>query len=146
MAGGPINEQGLPTNYNFKPDWEVSPRETKKMLDEGANVMVIDVRLKPEWDFAHVKGSILVPLDELEARGGEICAMVEENPGCVVLTLCHHGIRSLKAAAILREQGIANVKSIAGGIELWSLGADKSVPRYERQGARVWAAGAKPPA
>lgn len=144
MSGAQLNEKGLPVSYHFKPDWEVTPLETKKMLDEGANVLVVDVRLKPEWDFAHVKGSVLVPLDELEARAGEICSMVEENPTCVVLTLCHHGVRSLKAAAFLREQGIPNVKSIAGGIELWSLGADKAVPRYERQGAKVWAAGARP--
>ncbi|MBN8597182.1 MAG: rhodanese-like domain-containing protein [Planctomycetes bacterium] len=144
MAGTQLNEQGLPASYHFKPDWEVTPRDTRKMLDEGANLLVIDVRLKPEWDFAHIKGSVLVPLDELEARAGEICSMVEENPGCSVVTLCHHGVRSLKAAAFLREQGVPNVKSIAGGLEAWSLGADTSVPRYERQGAKVWAAGSIP--
>lgn len=144
MAGANLNDRGLPESYHFKPDWEVTPRQAKAMLDEGANVLVIDVRLKPEWDFAHIKGSVLVPLDELEARAGEIQSMVEENPGCSVLTLCHHGVRSLKAAAFLREQGIADVKSIAGGMELWSLGADASIKRYERQGARVWAAGTSP--
>lgn len=144
MTGAQLNDQGLPASYHFKPDWEVTPRETRKLLDEGGNVLVIDVRLKPEWDFAHIKGSVLVPLDELEARAGEISAMVEENPTCAVLTLCHHGVRSLRAAAFLREQGIANVKSIAGGIEAWSLGADPTMPRYERQGARVWAAGSNP--
>lgn len=145
MADSHLNDRGLPASYHFKPDWEVTPRETKAMLDQGANVLVIDVRLKPEWDFAHIKGSVLVPLDELEARAGEIQSMIEENPGCQVLTLCHHGVRSLKAAAFLREQGIAGVKSIAGGMELWSLAADSSVKRYERQGAKVWAAGANPP-
>lgn len=138
---GELNELGLPRTYVFKPEWEVTPRETKKQLDEGANVLVIDVRLQSEYDFAKVKGSVLVPLDELEARAGEIAAMVEENPGCTVLTLCHHGVRSLRAAAFLREWGVGDVKSVAGGIEAWSLGADASVPRYERQGARVWAAG-----
>ncbi|MGH7243486.1 MAG: rhodanese-like domain-containing protein [Phycisphaerales bacterium] len=144
MSGTHLSDKGLPASYHFKPDWEVTPRETKKMLEEGANVLVIDVRLKPEWDFAHIKGSVFVPLDELEARAGEICSMVEENPGCQVLTMCHHGIRSLKAAAFLRDQGVPNVKSIAGGMESWSLGADTTVPRYERQGAKVWAAGAMP--
>ncbi len=141
---GTLNAQGLPNGYVFKPDWEVTPRETKAMMEQGANVLVVDVRLKPEWEFAHVKGSVLVPLDELEARASEIQAMVDENPGCRVLTLCHHGIRSLKAAAMLRDHGIPDVKSVAGGMEAWSLGADTSVPRYERQGAKVWAAGARP--
>ncbi|MBL8876238.1 MAG: hypothetical protein JNM86_10625, partial [Phycisphaerae bacterium] len=59
MAGTQLNEQGLPASYHFKPDWEVTPRDTRKMLDEGANLLVIDVRLKPEWDFAHIKGSVL---------------------------------------------------------------------------------------
>ncbi|MBS0192488.1 MAG: rhodanese-like domain-containing protein [Phycisphaerales bacterium] len=129
---------GLPAGYAFKDEWEVAPRTLKRLLDEGANVLVIDVRLQPEYDFARIPGSVLVPLDELQTRAEEIIGMLEENPGCKVLTLCHHGVRSLKAAAFLRECGIASVKSIAGGIEAWSTGVDPSVPRYQRQGANVW--------
>lgn len=131
---------GLPTDYHFKPDWEVTPVEAKRLLDTGAGVLVVDVRLESEWDFAHVKDTVHVPLDELETRAEEIQALASGKPGCQVLALCHHGIRSMKAAAYFRSIGLTNAKSIAGGIEAWSKGADPTVPRYERQGASVWPA------
>ncbi|HEX8875412.1 MAG TPA: rhodanese-like domain-containing protein [Phycisphaerales bacterium] len=131
---------GLASDYNFKPDWEVTPVEAKRLLDSGAAVLVIDVRLDPEWDFARVPSTVHVPLDELESRADEIRELAEKTPGCQVLALCHHGVRSMKAAAYFRSIGLANAKSIAGGIEAWSKGADPGVPRYERQGSSVWPA------
>lgn len=131
---------GLASDYNFKPDWEVTPAEAKRLLDTGANALMIDVRLEPEWDFAHVNNSVLIPLDELETRADEIRDLAAKKPGCQVLALCHHGVRSMKAAAFFRSIGLSNAKSVAGGIEAWSKGADPSVPRYERQGASVWPA------
>lgn len=47
---------------------------------------------------------------------------------CVVY--CHHGVRSLNVAAWLRQQGLDNVRSLAGGIDGWSLLIDPSLPRY----------------
>jgi len=47
-----------------------------------------------------------------------------------VICYCHHGMRSLDAAAWLRFQGIERAKSLAGGIERWSLDVDPNVPRY----------------
>jgi len=39
------------------------------------------------------------------------------------------GGRSMKAALFLRGQGI-DAKSMAGGIDAWSLDIDPGVPRY----------------
>jgi len=47
-----------------------------------------------------------------------------------VICYCHHGMRSLDAAAWLRFQGITKAKSLAGGIERWSVEIDPKVPRY----------------
>src|SRR3954469_6211501 len=33
-AGAGLDERGLPPGYAFKPDWEVTPREVKSMLDK----------------------------------------------------------------------------------------------------------------
>jgi adenylyltransferase/sulfurtransferase len=71
-----------------------------------------------------------VPLSELEKRHDEI----EPAPGQQVAILCHHGVRSLKATHALRalRKDLAQCRSVAGGIELWSRAADPAVPRYER--------------
>lgn len=123
----PLDERGLPRGWAFKPEFEVTPREASQAAP--SRVVIVDVRTAPEWEIARVAGSVHIPLDELERRADEI-----ESEGRDVLVLCHHGVRSLKGALALRALGIAGAKSIAGGIEAWSLGVDSRVPRYERSG------------
>jgi rhodanese-related sulfurtransferase len=65
-------------------------------------------------------------LHELESRLGEL------DPDADVAFLCHHGVRSLRAAALARAHGLARAVSVAGGIDLWSLSVDPSVARYRR--------------
>jgi rhodanese-related sulfurtransferase len=47
-----------------------------------------------------------------------------------VLSLCHHGARSLQVAAFLERQGFRQVVNIAGGIDAWSREVDATVPLY----------------
>ena len=68
-------------------------------------------------------------MDQTTARADEI----EEAAGGrdkEVIVYCHTGRRSLNVAATLRGLGFTNVKSMAGGIELWSVDIDPKVPRY----------------
>jgi rhodanese-related sulfurtransferase len=39
-------------------------------------------------------------------------------------------MRSLDAVVWLRQQGVEHAKSMAGGIERWSVEVDPRVPRY----------------
>jgi adenylyltransferase/sulfurtransferase len=39
-------------------------------------------------------------------------------------------VRSLKALAFLREHGFKNLKSVKGGIMVWSEEIDPGVPKY----------------
>jgi rhodanese-related sulfurtransferase len=123
----PPTPSDLPTGYPFKPEFELTPREAHAALAAGS-LLLVDVRTQPEWDRARVQGSIHIPLDQLEKRWDEI----EPIDGQQVAILCHHGVRSMKATLMLRQLGLANVKSVAGGIDQWSLTADASVPRYTR--------------
>jgi adenylyltransferase/sulfurtransferase len=47
-----------------------------------------------------------------------------------VIVYCHTGRRSMTVTTVLRAKGFTNVKSMAGGIERWSLEIDPNVPRY----------------
>ena len=47
-----------------------------------------------------------------------------------VIVYCHHGVRSMAVAQWLSAQGITNIYNLQGGIDAYSLQADKSVPRY----------------
>ncbi|MFZ4575958.1 MAG: rhodanese-like domain-containing protein, partial [Phycisphaerales bacterium] len=77
--------------------------------------------------------AVHIPLDEIERRHDE----VEPEPGQAVAVICHHGVRSMRAALALRALGVQGCLSVAGGIEAWSLAVDSGVPRYERAGGVV---------
>jgi adenylyltransferase/sulfurtransferase len=95
-------------------------------LAAGEPVCLLDVRQPWEHQTAALPGSRLLPLDQLAARAAE----VDPPAGIPVVVYCHHGIRSLSAAAQLERRGLAEVFSLAGGIDAWSLHVDPRVPRY----------------
>lgn len=74
--------------------------------------IVIDVRTPEEYLQFHVPGAVLVPLDELVERAGEI------PPDGPVHVICHSGGRSLRAAEYLRSLGVDAV-NVAGGSKAW---------------------------
>jgi rhodanese-related sulfurtransferase len=92
----------------------------------GEPVYLIDVRKPWEHQTAALPDSLLIPLDELSARAQEI----RPPEGALVVAYCHHGVRSLAAAAFLEQLGIRPVASLAGGIDAWSREVDPGVPRY----------------
>jgi rhodanese-related sulfurtransferase len=121
-----LNAHGLPEHYNFRPDWEVTPRQVKAMLDSGADFLLLDCRLPREADVASIEGAALLPMQELVARISEL----DEHRDVKIVVHCHHGGRSLQVTAFLRQQGFKDVTSMAGGIDLWSIDIDPGVARY----------------
>ncbi|HYH65241.1 MAG TPA: rhodanese-like domain-containing protein [Urbifossiella sp.] len=105
---------------------QITVAELKRMRDAGEPVYLVDVRDPDEFAYCRLPDSLLVPLPELAARADE----VEPPAGAMVVVLCHHGVRSLRGAAILRAAGHDNAASLAGGIDAWSRLVDPAVPRY----------------
>ncbi|MFO0826055.1 MAG: rhodanese-like domain-containing protein [Gemmataceae bacterium] len=104
---------------------QIHPNDLKSLLDAGEPVLLLDVRQPEEHAYCALPGSVLIPLGELHSRASEL-----EPTENLVVVYCHHGVRSLSGAAILRAAGFGNVASLAGGIDLWSLTIDPTVPRY----------------
>jgi rhodanese-related sulfurtransferase len=105
---------------------EIGPEQLAEKLRRGERVWLLDVRHEWEHQLARLPGEALIPLHELPARLDE----VQPPEGAEIVCYCHHGVRSLSAAAILRQAGFGNALSLAGGIDLWSRAIDPSVPRY----------------
>lgn len=62
---------------------------------------------------------------------GEIPARLAElDPTRPIACLCHHGVRSLRVANFLAQNGFERLANITGGIDAWSIEADPTVPRY----------------
>ena len=103
---------------------EIAPTEVKARLDGGEKLVLVDVREPWEFEICRIEGAKLVPLGSLAASLNALPDVDE------VICYCHHGMRSLDAAAWLRFQGFRRAKSLAGGIERWSVEVDSKVPRY----------------
>lgn len=73
--------------------------ETK--LRKGA--IILDVRTSREFKMGHMAGAVNISLGELRNR------YVELDTSKVYITTCSHGLRSVKAADILKERGFAQV-------------------------------------
>jgi adenylyltransferase/sulfurtransferase len=104
--------------------WEITPQELHALRSTGGSPVLLDVRRYDEVEAAAIAGAVHIPLDELGERAGEL------DPEKETVVFCHHGVRSLAATAFLRQQGFANVRSLSGGIDRWSVLVDPTVPRY----------------
>jgi len=121
-----LNEKGLPSDYNFMPDWEVTPRDVKSKLDRGEKFVFIDCRLPHEVAITKIDGATVIPLQQLTQRIGELSGKEHDE----VIIHCRSGGRSLQFAQVLRQNGFENVKSMAGGVLLWNKDVNPGGPQY----------------
>ncbi len=102
---------------------EISPEDVQDAL-KSSTIRLIDVRGEDEWNTAQIEGATLASktlVDEM---------MASWDKDTSIVFYCHSGVRSLSAVHFFAEKGFTNVKSMAGGIEAWSLTIDPNVPRY----------------
>ena len=67
--------------------------------------LVIDVRRPGEFNEGHARGSINIPLQEMETRLEEIKKIVQP-----IVLVCGGGTRHVKAFELLKKNGIASEK------------------------------------
>jgi adenylyltransferase/sulfurtransferase len=104
-------------------DRDIQPAELKRNLDEGARLVLLDVREPMEHQLVHLPESILVPLGQLAERLGEL------DPSADYVVYCHHGVRSVGAVAFLRQAGL-RARNLAGGIAAWTEQVEPGLARY----------------
>ena len=102
----------------------ITPKELKARLDQGEQLVLLDVREPWENAIAKLDNSVLIPLGTLPQALSQLDKNVE------IIACCHHGMRSGDATGFLLQQGFLNVKNLIGGIDAWSLHIDGKVPRY----------------
>jgi len=103
---------------------QISPKEVAEAMKGKDIVKLLDVRLKPEWDLAHIEGASLVSED----LAREIMTWPRET---AMVFYCHTGKRSMDAASYFAGHGFKNVKSMTGGIDAWAQAVDTNVARYD---------------
>jgi rhodanese-related sulfurtransferase len=105
---------------------QITVQQLSARLESGAPTYLVDVRQPWEHDLAALPGNVLLPIDQLPARLGEIAP----PDGALIVVYCHHGIRSQSGAALLRQAGFPDVVSLAGGVDAWARLIDPKMARY----------------
>jgi adenylyltransferase/sulfurtransferase len=103
---------------------EITVQDLAQSLESGSEFQLVDVREPYEWDICRIDGSVLVPLGQLPARLREFDAYKE------IITICHHGVRSLVGLEILRAAGFSKVRSLRGGVDAWAREVDSGMAMY----------------
>ena len=120
-----VNEvvEFIKRSQDMEQNIEITPKETAELLKQG-EIKLLDVRTPEEYAIASVAGSALAD----QALAQEIIQTWPKDTA--IVTMCHHGMRSLDAAAYLRGHGFMNTRSMTGGIDAWAVQIDPSIPRY----------------
>lgn len=105
---------------------EVSVQDVRSRLAAGDDFLLLDCRRPEEHSLVHLDEAVLIPMDELPDRLGELGGQ-DERP---VVVYCHHGGRSMMVTRWLRQQGWNRAQSMRGGIDAWADEIDNSLPRY----------------
>ena len=94
-------------------EWNV--HETKKRLDAGEKMVLVDVREESEWARGHVAGAVYLGKGIIER---DIEQRIPDASATIVL-YCGGGFRSALAADNLQKMGYKNVISMDGGWKGW---------------------------
>ena len=92
---------------------DISAKDAKALLDKNKNIFLLDVRTPQENSQGRLPGTVLIPINEIERRIGE----VPKNKTVVVY--CAVGSRSKPVAEFLSRNGFKDVYNVTDGIVGW---------------------------
>ena len=104
---------------------QISVEQLKARMDAGATPFILDVREPHEYAIVNL-GAPLIPIGELEDNLHRLTFPKATE----IVVHCKSGIRSQRAALILKANGFPNVSNLAGGIVDWADRIDKTLPKY----------------
>jgi rhodanese-related sulfurtransferase len=102
---------------------KITRAELAERIQDGGDVLLIDVRTEGEYVEGHLPGAIVIPYDEFDLRYNEIL----EYKGREVVLYCHVGGMGDFAGRVLLKNGFTNVKNLEGGIYGWINSGGKIV-------------------
>lgn len=101
--------------------WRMSPAKGVKTIStadlkeklSNKSTQFVDVRTPGEYKSRHISEFQNIPLDQLSTKVGKL------DPEKETVLICQSGMRSGRAAGLLRKAGFANVINVRGGMSRW---------------------------
>lgn len=91
---------------------DISATAAKEYLKNNpqSSFQLVDVRQLKEYQEQHLPGALLIPLNELKKRAGEL------SPDLPTIVYCRSGVRSKAGCQILRDNDFNQILNLSGGI------------------------------
>lgn len=117
-------EKNKSSNTSSNSYQTITAKQAKKLIDNGNDVVVVDVRTKAEYDAGHIPNAILIPNETIENT------MPTELPNkdAEILVYCRSGNRSAQTARKLAQIGYTHVYDF-GGMNSWPYDTTKEQGR-----------------
>ena len=95
----------------------ISVQELKALIDDGEEVVVVDLRhaLDFEADPEKIPGAFRMDSEELESKSDQL----PRDHDVVLYCTCPNEATSAKTALLLRKQGIRKIRPLQGGLDAW---------------------------
>jgi adenylyltransferase and sulfurtransferase len=135
---GQVQDGKLISPYIIPPpipnELSISCKEYEQFRMTGLPHILLDVRVKKQYEMCSLESSINIPLSELPDQLDRL----EQLSGGIrpIFCICRRGIFSVEATHLLSKaktegrSGIHSVKNITGGLAFWSDEVDSSFPKY----------------
>ncbi|TVR83553.1 MAG: rhodanese-like domain-containing protein [Saprospirales bacterium] len=94
----------------------IDVHQAKYLIDNGADVQVLDVRTPGEWSSGIIENSILINLLDKEFDQ-KVSQLSKDRP---VVIICRSGSRSNTAMRSMVEMGFEELYNVRGGINSWN--------------------------
>ena len=92
---------------------QITVHDVAAWLEQGTDVVVLDVREASEWDDGHIEPALHLPMFEAVSRRAELPA------GRPVAVLCAGGLRSSTVISALQRHGVGALHNVTGGMSAW---------------------------
>lgn len=92
----------------------------EEAINDGSNKVILDVRTLEEFNEGHIRGATMIDFKSNDFKR----QLSKLDKGTPVYVYCASGVRSDKAAAVMKEEGFREVFVLAEGFKGW-LDANK---------------------
>lgn len=102
----------------------ITALQLKELLSQDVHPLILDVREAEELKICALPTFFHIPLGNLTREWNQL------PRGHGVVTVCHHGRRSLQAAIFLKSRGFEKVLNLQGGMQAWADQVDPLMAQY----------------
>ena len=106
----------------------ISCKEYKQIRQNGIPHILLDVRVKRQFEMCSLSGALNLELRNIENRISSLESMTGDKQ--IIYCICRRGIASREAALLISGKSNVKVLNINGGYNAWKKEVDPSFPSY----------------